>query len=60
MPKVLSEDLREAGAVAILEFTKSKYPEYTNSQISSLFKRASHKIRKIRVPKVVAVVETTA
>jgi hypothetical protein len=60
MPNVLKEDLRESGALVILEFAKSKYPEYTNSQLSSLFKRASAKIRKIHLKKEVdATVETT-
>ena len=59
MPKVLSEDLREAGAIVVLELTRMKYPEYSNAQLSSLFKRASAKIRKVRVVKIDPVVETT-
>jgi hypothetical protein len=57
MPKVLSEDLREAGAIALLELAKNKYPEYSDAQLSSLFKRASSKIRKVRSK---PVVETSA
>jgi len=59
MPKVLSEDLREAGAIVLLELARSKYPEYTDVQLSSLFKRASAKIRKIRSKKVEEVVAPT-
>jgi hypothetical protein len=58
MPKVLSEDLREAGAVAILEFARSKYPEYSDAQLSSLFKRASRKVKTKRAAKISQTVVT--
>lgn len=53
MPKVLSEDLREAAAIVILEFARSKFPDYKDAQLSSAFTRAARKIRKIRVAKTV-------
>jgi hypothetical protein len=48
MPRVLKEDLREAAGLVILEFAKSKYPEYSNQQLSSIFKRAMKKVRTSR------------
>lgn len=48
MPKTLQEDLREAAAVAILEFAKSKYSNYTDGQLSSIFRRAIAKVKKVR------------
>ena len=57
MPKVLSEEQREAAAVVLLECAKNKYPEYTDAQLSSAFKRASAKIRKVRAK--ITAVETS-
>ena len=48
MPKVLSKELREAAALVILEFVKSKYPEYSNPQLSSALKSAYRKVRTSR------------
>jgi hypothetical protein len=52
MPKVLSKEFRESTALVLLEFARSKYPEYTDAQLSSAFKRASAKVRKIRSKKI--------
>lgn len=61
MPKVLSEELREAAAIVLLEYAKSKFPEYSDAQLSSAFKRASAKIRKIRTkPSISEAVQTSA
>ena len=49
MPKVLNEEQREAVAIVLLDFAKGKYPEYTDAQLSSVFKRASSKVRKVRM-----------
>lgn len=48
MPKVLSKELRESTALVLLEFARSKYPEYTDAQLSSAFKKASSKVKKVR------------